>query len=269
MSRDYPTWRFDEQTPISRRRVELFSKFADFVISADASLDPFIPRRDLRFKYFPVDTETLAPVPLVPHDPPVIVHAPNHRFVKGTPELLESVARLQSRGIACELRLVEGVPRAEAQAIYASADVIADQFIIGAYGSFAMEGLALGKPVLTYLDQEHLRDPAFNLPIVNTTLENMDRVLAVLLSVPELRHRLGKAGRAAAERYQSYEAIGEVWHRIYQHVWRGQPIQLETTHHFDPTRGRRALTEDPARAEFWPVPVDDLMDEIRAALAKV
>ncbi len=267
MSRDYPTWSFDEQTSISRRRVEIFSRFADFVISGDSSLDPFLPRCDLRFKYFPIDTETLVPVPMPLHDPPVIVHAPNHRFVKGTQELLDAIARLKSRGFACELRVVERVAHVEAQAIYESADVIADQFIIGAFGSFALEGLALGKPVLTYLDEEHLRDPAFNLPIINTTIENMDRVIAVLLTVPELRHRIGKAGRAAAERYHSYDAIGEVWDRLYRHVWRGEPLGLEKTRHFDPARGTRAVTEDPSRAEFWPVDVSDLLPHINAALA--
>jgi hypothetical protein len=264
MSRDYPTWSFDEQTPISRRRVELFSRFADLVISGDSSLDPFLPRRDLRFKYFPIDTEKIAPVPQPHHDPPRIVHAPNHRFVKGTPELLAAIERLRSRGVACELRLVEGVAPEEARAVYATADVIADQFIIGAFGTFALEGLALGKPVLTYLDEEHLRDPLFHLPIVNTTVENMDRVIAALLAVPELRRRLGAAGRAAVERYHSYEALGEVWDRLYRHVWRGEALALETTRHFS-GRVARAVTEDPSRTEFWPVDVSDLIEAIVAS----
>ena len=43
---------------------------------------------------------------------------------------------------------------------------------------------------------------------------------------------------------------------------RGEPLALETTAHFDPKRGVRSVSEDPAQAEFWPVPVDDLMPQI-------
>jgi glycosyltransferase involved in cell wall biosynthesis len=267
MSRDYPAWNFDEQTLVSRRRVDLFSRFADLVVSGDSSLDPFLPRRDLRFKYFPIDTEKLRPMPAPLREIPLIVHAPNHRLVKGTPELLETLDRLQSRGFAFELRLVERVAHTEAQAIYETADLIADQFIIGAFGSFALEGLALGKPVLAYLDQEHLRDPVFNLPIVNTTLENMERVLAVLLAIPELRRRLGEMGRAAVTRYHSYEAMGEVWDRLYRHAWRKEPLALEDTSHF--TRSTRSTIEDPSQPEFWPVDVTDLLPQIHAALARL
>jgi hypothetical protein len=140
---------------------------------------------------------------------------------------------------------------------------------MGAYGMFALEGLALGKTVLTYLDQEHLGDPVFNLPIVNTNPDNLDRVLAVLVQVPELRIRIGRAGREAAERYQSIEALAEVWTQLYNNVWWGKPLQLQKTRHFSTDRKSRSFTEDPSRADFWPVPVDDLMPEIQGALDRV
>jgi hypothetical protein len=146
--------------------------------------------------------------------------------------------------------------------------VIADQFCIGAWGAFSQEGLALGKPVLTYLDQEHLRDPAFNLPLINTTPENIELVLAVLVSSRELRERLGRAGRSSVERYHSVEAIAAVWKVIYAHVWSGQPLELEKTDFFNTARQARAVTEDPSNPDFWPVPVDDLMPVIRSAIAK-
>ena len=140
---------------------------------------------------------------------------------------------------------------------------------MGAYGMFALEGLALGKTVLTYLDQEHLGDPVFNLPIVNANPDNLERVLGVLLQVPELRARIGQAGRQAAERYQSIEALAEVWAQLYRHVWWGEPLRLEQTRHFSPERKPRSFTEDPAHGDFWPVPVDDLMPEIHAALERL
>src|SRR5262249_30134393 len=124
----------------------------------------------------------------------------------------------------------------------------------------------LGKPVLAYLDEEHLGDPVFNLPIVNTTPENLERVLTVLLLVPGLRDRLGELGRLAVERYQSEEALAEVWARVYRHLWWHEPLELEQTQHFTIEREPRSFSEDPSTEEFWPVPVDDLMSEIKQAL---
>jgi hypothetical protein len=134
---------------------------------------------------------------------------------------------------------------------------------------FALEGLALGKTVLAYLDQEHLGDPVFNLPIVNANGENLARVLAALIALPELRSRIGRASREAAETYQSIAAMKEVWSRIYRHVWYGVPADLESTAHFSRERQPRPFTEDPADADFWPVPVDDLADAIRVVLGRI
>jgi hypothetical protein len=264
--RDYPAWDLREQRALAMRRTQLWCRHADLVIGADSTCNRFLPRRDVDFKWFPVDCDSLRPAERAHGGPPVVVHAPQHRAIKGTDYLQSAITHMADCGIPVELRLMERVARDEALVRYAEADIIADQFCMGAYGMFALEGLALGKPVLTYLDQEHLGDPVFNLPIVNTNPENIDRVLAVLLQVHELRLRIGRAGRAAVERYQSIEALAEVWTQLYHHVWWRTPLRLEQTRHFSSERTTRSFSEDPGLAEFWPVPVDDLMQEIRAAL---
>jgi glycosyltransferase involved in cell wall biosynthesis len=265
---DYPDWDLRGEAADMKELVDSICRIADFVVSGDSGCSRVMIREDLRFKYFPIDTRALVPPEPQAETsrPPRIVHAPNHRHIKGTGSLIAAVDALRLAGIDSELRLVERVARKEAQAIYASADIVADQFCIGSYGVFALEGLALGKTVVAYLDEEHLGDPVFNLPIVNAHSGNLERVLAVLLRVPELRNRLGRAGRAAVEQFQSPEAIAEVWERIYRHVWQREPLELGDTRHFSRERQPRAFTEDPSRPEFWPVPVTDLMAEIRAAL---
>jgi glycosyltransferase involved in cell wall biosynthesis len=269
MQRDYPDWNFAEQTKISSIRIKHFDRMASMVIAADPATARLMGRVDLVFKYFPVDTSVASATLRPPASIPRIVHAPNHRHVKGTEFLLRAIDDVRARGFACELQLVEGVPRAEALRMYRDADIIGDQFCIGAFGVFALEALALAKPVLTYLDEEHLATPALNLPIVNATPENLTAVLAVLIDIPELRIRLGEAGRAAVDRYQSIDALAEVWSRIYRHIWWKQPLELGKTRHFEPARGPRPMTEDPLQAEFWPVDVSDLMPRIGAAVRKL
>src|SRR5262249_43317562 len=109
----------------------------------------------LCFKSFPVDTDRLKPADLPRNPVPLIVHATNHRRVKGTDVLIEATKRLNALGIECELKIVENVDRHTAFEIYRRADIISDQFVIGAYGVFALEALALSKPTLTYLDHDH------------------------------------------------------------------------------------------------------------------
>lgn len=267
--RDYPDWDLIAHRAAAMQRTRLWCQYADLVVGTDSTCYRSLPRRDINFKWFPVDCDALRPVDTIGDGPPIVIHAPQHRAIKGTDYLLSATEWLESCGLAMELRLIEGVPREEAMRLYVEADIIADQFCMGAYGMFALEGLALGKTVLTYLDQEHLGDPVFNLPIVNANPENLERVLAVLLQVPELRLRIGRAGREAVEQYQSIEALAEVWTQLYRHVWWGEPLQLEKTRHFSPDRTPRSFTENPARSDFWPVPVNDLMPEIHAALERV
>jgi len=264
---DYPGWDLAQHREVAQRRTAMWCRHADLVVSGDSTCARFLPRRDLSFRYFPVDCEMLRPKDTGRRTRPVVMHAPQHRTIKGTAMLCDAAERLGVRGVPLELRLVEKVARDEALRLYADADIIADQFCMGGFGMFALEGLALGKPVIAYLDQEHLGDPVFSLPIVHCPPELIEPVLAVLLQVPALRDRLGRAGREAAERFQSIEAMTEVWSRIYRHLWSGAPLDLSSTRHFGSERRPRSFSEDPSQAEFWPVPVDDLLPEIRAALA--
>lgn len=266
MQRDYPDWDLVAQERSARARIDTFCRYADLVIS-NSYLSSVIPRSDLNFPYVSVDCVRLRPTPGT-STPPRIIHAPNHRYAKGTDLLLGALAVLQAKGFTHELVLVEGVPRVEALKIYATADIIADQFVIGGFGVFACEGMALGKTVLTYLDEGCLGDPVYNHPLVNSTPENLTRVLAALLAIPELRGRLGIAGRRSMENYQSIPEMASVWREIYSHVWWGSPMRLEDTPPFSRDRKPRSYTTDPADETFWPVEVEDLMGEIRAAVER-
>ena len=264
---DYPKWDLTEQRIHAKWRTALFCSYADLVVGPDSTCNRFLPRRDVDFKWFPTDCDTLHPTTTVKGRTPTVIHAPQHRRIKGTQELLDAIAKLQQKGIDVTIRLIENVSREEALLMYREADIIADQFCMGAYGLFALEALALGKPVLTYLDQEHLGDPVYNLPIVNTNPDNLERVLVVLLTIPELRDRLGQAGRAAVEQYQSIDAMAEVWNCLYNYVWWNEPLDLSKTRHFSSERKPRDFSEDPAEANFWPVEVTDLLPQIHESLA--
>lgn len=247
-------------------QLQLMDKYSDFIIAPDYTLKPFFRRSDLTFKYFPVDLSRLRPVYQTKNRVPKIVHAPNHRQVKGTDILIEACSQLRSRGVEFELVIVERIERSQAFDLYTEADVFAEQFVMGTFGSLGLEGLALGKPVLTFCCYEELLDPHFNLPVVNTHRENIVDVLSVLLAIPLLRERLGRLGRKAVENFHSFDAIGEVWEALYEHLWFGTALRLDSTKHFSPLRQPRSVCEDPAVPEFWPTEVHDLLPQIQEVL---
>jgi hypothetical protein len=266
----YPKWDLTAHRPTAAERIDTFCRFADLIIADGAYTARFLPRVDLVFKYFPVDIELFQPRAIATNDgDPILVHATNHRPVKGTDFVVDSEQRLKEQNFDIDLRVVESVPRLQAIDIYAQADIVADQFCMGTFGCFAMECMALGKPVVSYSDQEELGMPQYNLPLVNGTRDNLDEVFAVLQRLPQLRERIGKASRVAAEKYMSFAALAEVWTRIYEHIWWGKPLDLHGTAIFDAQRPARPFTEDPSRAEFWPVDVADLLPQIQSIVAEV
>ena len=266
IQKDYPPKDIDKHNLKVRTDVQRLSDISDLVIAGGHAFPP-LHQHDLNFRYFPIDCDGWQPLYESGNSVPVIVHAPNHRHVKGTDHLLAACDRLREAGYLFELQLIERVPRNQVMELYRSADICIEEFLMGSGGLTGMEFLALGKTVATYLNEDQLKDPAFDEPIININPNNVDNVLKAVISVPALRLRLGRAGRKTAEQFLSYQATGEVWDRIYRHLWFGETMNLKTTQIFSPSRQPRSLTEDPCDEDFWPVPVTDLIDEIRAAVA--
>jgi glycosyltransferase involved in cell wall biosynthesis len=130
---------------------------------------------------------------------PVVLHAPSSRRRKGTEHVLEACEQLD-----VELDIVEGLRHDEARRRYERADVVVDQLNAGWYGIFALEAMALGKPVLSYLRPEALQETeralGVQVPIVPVTKTTLRDRIAELAAAPEERRRIGAASRAYVER---------------------------------------------------------------------
>ena len=123
---------------------------------------------------------------------------PTNRSIKGTRYVEQACARLRAEGLPIELVLVEHVPHAQVKDLIAQADVVVDQLLIGWYGAFAVEAMAMGKPVLCYLrDEDAKRFVPFHeqIPIVRTTKETLAQDLDGLLRSQSRCEELGEAGR--------------------------------------------------------------------------
>jgi glycosyltransferase involved in cell wall biosynthesis len=145
-----------------------------------------------------------------------IVHAPSDRKIKGTRHLLDSVEDLQRRGLPVELDLVEGRSYSAALEAYAIADIAVDQLLIGSYGQFSVEAMALGKPVVCYLREDLRGHYPADLPIVSANPTNLTEVLEKLISEPETWRVLGHAGERYVDKNHDPQLIGSIAANYYK-----------------------------------------------------
>jgi glycosyltransferase involved in cell wall biosynthesis len=141
-----------------------------------------------------------------------VAHAPSDRQVKGTRHVEEAVAKLQREGHRVRLDLIEGVTRDEVLARVVQADVVVDQLLIGWYGAFAVEAMALGRPVLAYVREDEPEDNPFGaeLPIVRTTAAALADDLLALAGDGKRRLELGAAGRRFVEEHHDPRRIARI-----------------------------------------------------------
>ncbi|MGN6160815.1 MAG: glycosyltransferase family protein [Marmoricola sp.] len=128
---------------------------------------------------------------------PVVLHVPSNPVVKGTALIEPAVRRLVEEGLL-DYRQVQGVPADDMPALYASADIVLEQFRMGNYSVTAVEAMAAGRLVLGHVhDQvrDHVRAThGLELPVLEATPDTLESVLRAVL--------------ADRERYQASAAAG-------------------------------------------------------------
>jgi glycosyltransferase involved in cell wall biosynthesis len=144
-----------------------------------------------------------------------IAHAPSLRRKKGTEFVEESVAELKKMGYPVELVLIEKVPFNQVKALYESADIGVDQVLYGWYGKVSIELMALGKPVVCYVNpqwQAYLPD----MPIVNAHPSQLTQKLRELVEDAQLRQTLGQAGQIYVQKHHDVKVIVDQCLELYQ-----------------------------------------------------
>jgi glycosyltransferase involved in cell wall biosynthesis len=145
-----------------------------------------------------IDLSQLTPRPPSDNPRPLVVHAPSNREKKGTRYVVEACAQLP-----VELDIVEGVPHEQARERYARGDIVVDQLNAGWHGVFALEAMALGKPVVAHLKPDVIERSAesfgVRIPIVSATKETLVETLRPLVEDASRRRELGGQGRAYVE----------------------------------------------------------------------
>jgi len=228
-AKDYPGFRH------SRKRtadlVDVWTHGADHIISGCDWVDYMYYWDSLMLAHFAIDTEALKPKDedekVENSDAPLrLIHAPNHRNLKGTDHIIRAVNELVEEGNAIELSVIEGVTNPELIEMIRDADVVIDQLIFGWYAMFALEGMALGKPVVCHIRPD-FRDLYIGasilepdeLPLIDASITTIKETLHHLASLSKSElNEIGQRSRTFVEKRHSVEAIGKVFDEINKSI---------------------------------------------------
>ena len=219
-----------EQSDTIRERVDRLCASSDLVVKTFQV--GYLPRHDAFWSHaLAVDTEHWRPEDGTGarHEdgPTLIVHAPNHRQLKGTEAVISAVDELRREGFDVSLVLLEQRPNEEVRDALRAADIAVDQLLAG-YGLFAVECLASGVPVISnlrWMPDEMRRQSVIDSPIIDADEADVLERLRELVVDADLRRQIGRASRRFALAYHSYEVSGSVWCEIFDHVWTGRPLR--------------------------------------------
>ncbi len=211
----------NETSPKLHKRNRTICKKATGIIVHDDELIKYLPeeRSDLYVVPLRMDVSKFdVAYPELSNETIRIVHAPSTRAGKGTKYVLEAFEELKKVYNNIELVLVEGKTQKEAFEIYKTADIIVDQLFTGTYGVFAIESMAMGKPVITCISKEMEELLPEDLPVVSADIHSIKDKLEMLIKDSKLRHDIGVRSREYTENYHDYKVIAYILKDIYEGV---------------------------------------------------
>lgn len=204
--------------------IDFWTKFGDHVISGCEWVDYMYSWDTLMLSHFSISTEISKSELNSSKNTDAkfrVLHAPNHRDLKGTGFLISAINELKSEGLDIELVMLEKVSNAEVIKLIQEVDLVADQFIIGWYAMFAIEAMKFEKPVLCYL-----RDDLIDLytsaglinheeiPIINTDLFSIKDSIRKLYNNRSELKVIGKNSREYILKHHSTKYIGQIFSSI-------------------------------------------------------
>lgn len=189
------------------KKIERIAKYCDITIVGDYSLLPYstkslVVKQVIDLTKFPyVGTNSK-------NGNIKIVHAPSNAGKKGTKYVISTIEKIKNEFDNIDFILIENKPNHEALEIYKEADIVVDQLYLESHGVFAIECMALGKPVLCRIHEEFIKYYS-DLPILSTDPNNLYNNLKILIENQDLRRELGEAGRIYVEEVHDSKKIAK------------------------------------------------------------
>lgn len=205
-------------------------KYADFRVYAGADTIKSVP--DALFIPIAIDLTHCSPVWEIPEEYLLGKKDNSIRILqafqnweirgdqKGTRFIRSAIEQLNNQGYKIEYIFLDKVPNIAMKYYYQQADIVIDALLTGWYSNVSVEAMAMGKPVVCYLNEEYKRLIPGETPIVNANPDNLVEVLRKLVSDKELREDIGRKGREYVEEFYDSIKIAQQYIDLYHKKWR-------------------------------------------------
>ncbi len=230
-SKDYANAHiYRRNIPDIRRDIDKWTIHADHIISGCDWIE-YIPYwNTILSAHFAYDTKNVK-VPKLDLNPKeyVVLHAPNHRNIKGTEIYTKAVEKLKQKGYPVKLKMLEKMPNEEVLKAIETCYVVADQLVIGWYAYFSIEAMARGKPCICYQRQDFLDFyeqvgviEKGEVPLINCnhTVDSVANAIEKLILDKEYYKDISERSLKYVDKHHSIEYIGSVFDKIYKEVMR-------------------------------------------------
>ena len=143
-----------------------------------------------------------------------ILHAPSNSHIKGTRYINDVMKAITEKYQNVEYILVQNKSKQEVLEIIQSVDLVIDQMLVGFYGMFAIESMALGKPVVTYFRPDLWEQVQDFCPVYNANPDTLYHVLEDILADKKSLEVKGKLCRKYVEDYHDCNVVANEIIRI-------------------------------------------------------
>jgi len=204
-------------------------QYADFRIYGGVDVINLVP--DAIFIPIAIDLDSWSPASEIPGEY-ILPRTENVRILqafenagsrgdqKGTRFIKAAVETLKKEGCGIEYIFLENVLHEAMKYYYQQADIVVDQLLTGWHGSVTMEALAMGRPVICYLNEEGLRLLPKDHPIVNADANTITEKLKNLVKDKALREDIGRRSRRYAEERHDALKLAKSYIDLYEKEWR-------------------------------------------------
>lgn len=194
-------------------RLQVIRTYANGLFVASPINLPYVP--DATVHPLAIELDAWPYVGPANRDVPLVVHVSSRRATKGTDFALRAVEKARADGLKFDFRLVENVSNDEVRRILSEADVVIHNLLFGDYEMTGVEAMALGKVVITRLD-ESVTQRYGSLPVQNADPDTVADVLERVLGDADLRAVLGEEGRRFVERTHDAKVVAAQLLRSYE-----------------------------------------------------
>lgn len=206
------TTQYLDAPPMSRpdqmRSLAVWRRHADRLLVSVPGLLKVVPEALLLQQALKLDAWASTREPRSAHDGILrVVHAPSSRRKKGTEFVIDAVDTLKSEGHRIELILVENRPFWEVKELYEQADIGVDELLDGFHGKVSIELMALGRPVISYIDPVNAPHYPEGLPVVSASPTELVHELRHLVQNEAEREKIGAKGPGYVAQHHDVSVI--------------------------------------------------------------